>query len=106
MADIVFKSNVDKVKAEFDKAIKKSLVEIGITVAEASADRAPVDTGRLRNDTASYPHERDVVVGYTVEYAPNQELGTSRMKAQPYLRPAVNTSINDIKKILEQELGK
>lgn len=62
---------------------------------EAVAKRlCPVDTGRLR---ASITHRlgRDseglfVDVGTDVEYAPYVELGTSRMAARPYLRPALD----------------
>lgn len=68
-------------------------------VAKAALDiqahaqtRAPVDTGRLKNSIQAYKvasaHWR-VVVG--AEYGVHVEWGTSRMAAQPYLQPAVNT---------------
>ncbi len=40
-----------------------------------------------------------VIIGTSVEYAPYVELGTSRMKAQPYLTPALELNKNNIRKI-------
>lgn len=64
---------------------------------EAGAKRlCPVDTGRLR---ASISHElgRDPAgmyarIGTDVEYSIYVEVGTSKMNAQPYLRPALKES--------------
>lgn len=64
---------------------------------EATAKRlCPVDTGRLR---ASISHEIQTdshgligVVGSNVEYASFVEFGTSRSRAQPYLRPALDAA--------------
>lgn len=63
---------------------------------EAAAKRnCPVDTGRLRS---SITHEMlsgggSLIgrVGSNVEYAAYVELGTSRMAARPYLRPALSS---------------
>ena len=52
---------------------------------------APADTGSTRT----------VYVGTNVEYAPYVELGTSRMGAKPYLRPAVENSRKKIEKAIE-----
>lgn len=106
MVDFEYKSNADKVEAEFAKAKKRALEQIGIVVEGRAADNAPVDTGRLQNSITHETEENYAIIGSNVEYAPYQELGTSRQHAQPYLRPAVNQSTGDIKKIIEQELGK
>ncbi len=52
---------------------------------------APADTG----------NKRTVYVGTNVEYAPYVELGTSRMGAKPYLRPAVENNKRKIEKAIE-----
>lgn len=44
---------------------------------------------------------RTLYVGTNVEYAPWVELGTSKSKAKPYLRPAVETSMDKIKRAFE-----
>ena len=77
---------------------------IAFEVEARAKQKAPVDTGALRasiytrtsNEQAPGPHpipaptEPGVAhVGPSVEYGVYQELGTSRMAAQPYLGPAV-----------------
>lgn len=63
--------------------------------AEAKA-HAPVDTGALRNDITFKPARRsgDGISGsfgaYSVAYAIYQEIGTYKMPARPYLRPAAD----------------
>lgn len=62
----------------------------------ARADRyVPVDSGALRSTgrvRKPRPRVREVVYGGTdgVDYPLYVELGTSRMPAQPYLRPAID----------------
>lgn len=59
-------------------------------------DRAPVATGHLRN---SYDYtiddsggETTAHIGSSVDYALYQEFGTSRMAAQPHVRPALEAN--------------
>lgn len=78
-------------------------LEEAARLVEADAMRmAPVDTGRLKNSIHSRPKERGKswVVGSNVKYAPYQEYGTSKMPAQPYLRPALQKNKPKIKSIL------
>ena len=49
---------------------------------------------------------RNIYVGTNVEYAPYQELGTIKMRAQPYLGPGIEQNIDYFKRILEGELKK
>jgi HK97 gp10 family phage protein len=72
-----------------EKLVRRACVK----VEGGAKRRCPVDTGRLR---ASITHEvsvrgRDVTgrVGTNVEYARYVEFGTRRMRARPYLRPAL-----------------
>ena len=91
-----------------DQALARALEEVGL-VAEGYAKKAcPVDTGRLRNSITHQvrPSEKSVYIGTNVEYAPYVELGTSRMKPQPFLRPAAADHENTYKKIFESELKK
>ena len=55
------------------------------------------------------PEESDsnksaVYIGTNVEYAPYVCLGTINMKAQPFLKPAVNDHKDEYRKILENSL--
>ena len=91
-----------------DQALAKALEEVGL-VAEGYAKKAcPVDTGRLRNSITHQvgPSEKSVYIGTNVEYAPYVELGTSRMKPQPFLRPAAADHEGTYKKIFESNLKK
>lgn len=45
-----------------------------------------------------------VYIGTNVEYSPYVELGTSKMAAQPYLKPAVADHVKTYKNIMEDEL--
>lgn len=50
--------------------------------------------------------KRAVYIGTNVEYAPYVETGTSRMKARPFLKPAIQDHIDEYKTILKEELEK
>lgn len=91
-----------------DNAKKKALTSAALLVHGDANLLAPVDTGNLRA-SLNYEVSNDfALVGTPVEYAPYVEMGTSRMSAQPYLRPALDNRIRDITKlisnILDQDL--
>ena len=76
-------------------------------IAEDYAKKeAPVDTGNLRNSITNEVEmsEKAAYIGTNVEYAPYVELGTSRSKAQPYLKPAATEHTTVYRRILEDEL--
>lgn len=100
--------NAQRIADAIDQALAKALEEVGL-VAEGYAKKAcPVDTGRLRNSITHQvrPSEKSVYIGTNVEYAPYVELGTSRMKPQPFLRPAAADHEGTYKKIFESNLKK
>lgn len=76
--------------ARAGQAMEKALAGI----QAGAQNRAPVDTGALRNSISrEYTRGGHVLrgeVGPTVAYARYVEQGTSRMRAQPYLRPATD----------------
>ena len=61
----------------------------------------PVDTGRLRNSLTHTRDDNAAYIGTNVEYAAYVELGTSKSKAQPYLRPAIEDHTDEYKRIIE-----
>lgn len=67
---------------------------------------APVDTGALRNsvttDTSRQGGTLRGEVGPTVNYGGFVENGTSRQRAQPYLRPATDAVVPGYQAALEQ----
>lgn len=70
-----------------------ALVKVGLQVQSKARQLCPVDTGRLRSSIIM-TKGRDgqgfyVEVGTNVSYARFVEFGTSRMRARPFLLPAV-----------------
>jgi HK97 gp10 family phage protein len=91
------KTNVDFNRAEKIKnKIDTALETIGLFVQGEAQERAPYDTGRLKQSIQT-KKEGDFQIVYTnVEYAIIQEYGSKKVKAQPYLRPAYQDNINII----------
>ncbi len=94
--DVVFRldqQQLDLLLLGSEGAVAKHLQNVGRRVANNAKRRCPVDTGRLRSSiTHAVFREGDHLsahVGTDVEYAIYVELGTSRMRAQPFLRPAL-----------------
>lgn len=102
----VLQDNTDEVKRALESAMAKALEEIGLTAEGYAKKACPVDTGRLRNSIthAVAESEKAVYIGTNVEYAPYVELGTSRQKAQPYLRPAAADHAATFRQIAERNL--
>ena len=103
--DVVITSNISDVKNALESAKKTALKAVGIEAERNVKGITPVDTGRLRTSiTHEVVDSNSVVIGTNVEYAPYVELGTSKQKAQPYLRPGISNNINSYKSIIEQYL--
>lgn len=98
--------NSKEVKKEFEKAILKALETCGLAAEGYAKKLAPVDTGNLRNSITHTVDEKEpaAYIGTNVEYASYVELGTAKMKAQPYLKPAVTDHTSEYRKIIEDAL--
>ena len=99
--------NSEEVSQGIKSAINVALEKIGLFAEGYAQMKCPVDTGNLR---ASITHEVDtggkaVYIGTNVEYAPYVELGTSKQKAQPFLRPAATEHGNQYRQVLKDALG-
>lgn len=95
---------------EMKNKVKAFLISIGETASAAAADVAPADTGRLKNSInwaisnqwgagdvpLCLPEEDTVYIGTNVEYAPYQELGTSRgVPARHFIQYGAQSNWND-----------
>lgn len=83
-----------------------TLTDIVLQIERDAKKNAPVDTGNLRASIESEVRLEgsDTLAGFVgtnTDYAPFVELGTSRMSAQPFLRPAVEEN----RELIEDELG-
>ena len=96
----------DEVLAALDGAVGKALETIGMQAEGYAAMKAPVDTGRLRASItyAVEDDEQAAYIGTNVEYAPYVEMGTSKTKAQPFLKPAATEHAAEYKAIVKAAL--
>lgn len=97
-------------EAKLENAVKRGLILSGQLVAQRAQQKAPVDTGRLKRSITSVPQQTGrgafkVLVGTNVVYALFQEVGTKFMKAQPYLRPALKESVEDIRQLIVKNIA-
>lgn len=85
-----------------------------LVLAEAKK-KAPVDTGTLRDSllikksklkNAHIKSQYYVTKKSGVDYFAPVELGTSKMKAQPFLRPAVDENTRTVAKKINEEILK
>lgn len=96
--------NSDLVGEEFEQACERALTRIGLQAETYAKRECPVDTGNLRNSITNAVDDKSAYVGSNVFYAPYVELGTSRAKAQPFLKPAATEHSDVYKRIVEDEL--
>jgi HK97 gp10 family phage protein len=104
--DVKITDNSDKFLDTLPEQIEQALIAIGLTAESYAKADCPVDTGRLRNSitNAVRVDEKSVYIGSNVSYAAFVELGTSRMKARPYLKPAATQHSAEYKSLAEQAL--
>lgn len=81
---------------------KNAIIEINNAVYNAPESKSGyVRTGTLRNSLTHIAAGDSAYIGTNVEYAPYVELGTSKMKARPYLKPAVMNHQDEYRQIVE-----
>lgn len=80
--------------AQLEAAIEQGMEEQAEAMKQAAQGFAPVRTGALRDSITatveSIPNGARIVLAAGVPYAIFVEQGTSRMSAQPFIRPAVD----------------
>ena len=112
MAKITVKvsSNKEAILQEFKERKRVALEAVGLQ-GETNAKMhitavGAVDTGRLRNSLTHATDEDAAYIGTNVEYAPYVELGTYKMKARPYLEPAVTQHVDEYRELVENFMKK
>ena len=82
-------------------AVPSALNKAGLLVLTRAKQKAPYDTGNLRGLIAKErPSPAEVDVVSPAEYSIYQEMGTYKMAAHPYMRPALDESSDQIQEIL------
>lgn len=85
---------LDKLTAEIRPRTSRIVESYGLAIMSEAAQNAPVDTGALRSSlTSESGMDGDLlyIVKDGVEYGIFLELGTSKMPAQPFVVPAVES---------------
>ena len=108
-------TGIEALKAKFDQLsddaggtkVRAALRAGGMVVMNAAKANAPVLTGNLRRSIAIVdgPGPQEITIGTDVEYAPFVEFGTSKMAAQPYLRPAIDENHDAVIGAIEDALS-
>ena len=101
---MIKKNRIPDVMKATEAAKKTALHAAVVFVHGVAVLRTPVDSGNLKNSLAFVVQGDEGRVGTNVEYAPYVEQGTSKQDAQPYLRPAVDENIPQIKSIISDIL--
>lgn len=73
--------------------VTDALHQAGEAVADRARGYVPVRTGALKASIEVIDGDGYVLVGSSMHYAVYVELGTSRMSARPYLRPAASGKV-------------
>lgn len=108
MAKITMEVTVDNtaaVKGGLKSAFARALERIGLQAEGYAKDLCPVDTGNLRNSITHTSDGKAAYIGTNVTYGKYVELGTVKMAAQPYLRPAAADHAGTYRNIVKDELG-
>lgn len=88
------------------KQIAGALRDSSILVSRDAKRFAPVATGTLRRSVRFVVDRRKLVavVGSNLDYSIYQELGTKKMRANPYLQPALEKNQRQIIGLLKKAL--
>lgn len=97
--------NTAAVKGGLQSAFARALERIGLQAEGYAKDLCPVDTGNLRNSITHTSDGNAAYIGTNVTYGKYVELGTVKMAAQPFLRPAAADHGETYRNIVKDELG-
>lgn len=102
--DVNITDFTEEITEAIQAAIQRALVRIGGEVVSYAGDLIHNVTGNLRRSLSYYVDGNTVYVGTDCEYATYVEMGTSRSKAKPYLRPAAADHVEQWCKTVKDEL--
>ncbi len=98
---IKFTDNTEIFLSAYKKALNNGLEAVGLSAEGHAKKITPVDTGNLRNSITHLVDGKAAYIGTNVEYAPYVELGTSKMAARPYLKPAATEHSDEYRRLME-----
>lgn len=92
-----FDLSTKAIMRKMDEACKETIKETCNDIEKMAKQFAPVRTGALRDSIKSKTDAMEGTVYSTARYAGYVENGTRYMKAQPFLRPAVDAGLKTMK---------
>lgn len=101
---------VDKLISELQKTTQNAkaaqgiLRQAGSLIQRKAQSKAPVDTGNLRRSITLDVNGSRAIIRSNANYSGYLEYGTRYMRAQPYLRPAVEEVRPIFEKMLLEKL--
>ena len=95
----MIRDNTKNVLNEADRLIKDKLTQSALLVERTAKQICNVKTGTLKRSITHEVEARRAIVGTNVEYGPFVELGTNKMSARPYLRPALEQNMPEIRRL-------
>lgn len=110
MAEVHITDHIHEVLDAFNKQKITALNAVGMQAVNHAkrniVRQKAVDTGNLLNSITHAVDSSDdsVYIGTNVEYAPFVELGTYKMPARPYLKPAATEHASEYQRIFEAAL--
>ncbi len=94
---------LDNASIQVKKKVSGDIMKAAFVVEGEAKSRCPVDTGRLKSSIHSWKSgDFEAQVGDGVDYGVFVEYGTSRMGAQPFLRPALTNKKNEVQNIIRK----
>jgi len=95
-----FKAVIERFDSEMRRRVHEQLASWAEEVEALARHLVPVRTGYLRSSIYAKIQEWVAEIGAEATYALFVELGTRRMKAQPYLFPAIQEHLPRLEQII------
>ena len=100
-----FLASLDKYQEDVLEGLQKDIEKAALTLEKNAKQNCPVDTGKLRASITTEVGNLEAEVGTNVAYALYVEFGTSKQKAQPFMRPALDKAITQLNIDMVKTLG-
>lgn len=99
-------NNTWKFRQKLTQNKRNALEAVGKFLVSKMDYYVPVDTGFLKSRNEYVIANNELFLQNDCYYAIFQEFGTYKMKAQPFMRPAVFNHKTEIARIFAEELGR
>jgi len=99
------RSALDASIAGLDAAVNRALLEIAEAIAARAHELVPVDTGALQRSLSVKQRRQLEAIIEMLYYGFYVEYGTSKMRAQPFIRPSIDAVTNHLSQILWKHLA-